>query len=132
MNPGLRELEYEREQKALREAELEKLRKLTPLEFLCTVWQDPELPMHTRLRAASEHAKYSAPQLKAVATVRPHDMASVLERARERAAPFKAQVVQLHAALALPKAQHDAAELKPPASSAENGGQTSGAFRRRI
>ena len=47
--------EYNKKLWLEREAELERLRKLTPLEFLCAVWQDPDLPMHTRLRAAAEH-----------------------------------------------------------------------------
>jgi hypothetical protein len=133
MNPGLRELEYEREQKALREAEAEKLRKLTPLEFLCSVWQDPDLPMHVRLRAAAEHAKYSAPQLKAIATVTPRDMASVLDRARARAPRYTNVIkLEIEPAKALPAAQHDPAELKPSPTSAANGGQSSSGFRRRI
>src|SRR6516165_11997596 len=90
MNPGLRELIYDREQQAQREAEIERLRKLTPLEFLCAVWQDPDLPMHTRLRAAAEACKYSAPQLKAVAHVKPNaDFAAALDRARDRIANAK-------------------------------------------
>ena len=126
MNPGLEVLIYEREQRELREAEIEKLRKLTPLEFLCAVWQDPDLPMHTRLRAAAEACKYSQPQLKAVAHVRPDaDFAAALDRAKERIA--RANVISL-----VPKAiehdaaiQHDAAELKPS-------GANGGVFRRRF
>jgi hypothetical protein len=126
MNPGLEVLIYEREQRAQREAELEKLRRLTPLEFLCSVWQDPDLPMHTRLRAAAEHAKYSAPQLKAVAQVTPRDMASVLEKARERA--NGAKVVRLEV---VPKAlEHSPAELQPDHS--RSAAQSPSGYRRRI
>jgi hypothetical protein len=136
MNPGLEVLMYEREQKALRQAELEKLQKLTPLEFLCTVWQDPDLPMHVRLRAAAEHARYCAPQLKAVAHVTGKDSASaMIDRARERAAPY-AKIVKLEvvpaAQKALPPSQHSPDELKPNATSAANGGQSPSGFRRRI
>jgi len=117
MNPGLEVLIYEREQRELREAEIERLRKLTPLEFLCAVWQDPDLPMHTRLRAAAEACKYSTPQLKAVAHVTNKDsVAAMMDRARERAAPY-AKVVKLEvvpaAQKALPPSQHSPDELKP-------------------
>jgi hypothetical protein len=126
MNPGLRELIYDREQQALREAEIEKLRKLTPLQFLCAVWQDPDLPMHTRLRAAAEACKYSQPQLKAVAHVRPNeDFAAVLDRAKERVANAY-NVIQLQ-----PKAiEHDAAELKPDHS--RSPGVNGSGFKRRF
>jgi hypothetical protein len=125
MNPGLEVLIYEREQRELREAEIEKLRKLTPLQFLCAVWQDPDLPMHTRLRAAAEACKYSAPQLKAVAHVKPDaDFAAVLDRARDRIA--NAKVISL-----VPKAiEHDASELKPDAS--RSAGAQSPGFKRRF
>jgi hypothetical protein len=127
MNPGLEVLIYEKEQRALREAEAERLRKLTPLEFLCAVWQDPDLPMHTRLRAAAEACKYSAPQLKAVAHVKPDaDFAAALDRAKERIA--RANVISL-----VPKAlvEHDAAELKPDVSRSP-GAQSPNGFRRRF
>ena len=128
MNPGLRELIYDREQQALREAEIEKLRKLTPLEFLCAVWQDPDLPMHTRLRAAAEACKYSQPQLKAVAHVKPSaDFAAALDRARDRIA--NAKVISL-VPKALP-AQHDASELKPDHARSP-GAQSPNGFRRRF
>src|SRR6516165_6264618 len=121
MNPGLRELIYDREQQAQREAEIERLRKLTPLEFLCAVWQDPDLPMHTRLRAAAEACKYSAPQLKAVAHVKLNaDFAAVLDRAKERAA--SANVIKLKVLKEIEHeapVQHDAAELKPSPNSSE-------------
>jgi len=117
MNPGLEVLMYEMEQKALREAEAEKLRKLTPLEFLCSVWQDPDLPMHVRLRAAAEACKYSTPQLRAVAHVSDKgSMAAMVDKARERAARYT-NVVKLEIEpKALPAAQHD-----PAPSSAANG-----------
>jgi hypothetical protein len=127
MNPGLEVLIYEREQRDLREAEIEKLRKLTPLQFLCAVWQDPDLPMHTRLRAAAEACKYSAPQLKAVAHVKPNaDFAAALDRARDRIA--NAKVISL-----VPKAieQHDASELKSDVKNLP-GANGSGGFRRRF
>ena len=128
MNPGLEVLIYEREQRELREAEIEKLRKLTPLEFLCAVWQDPDLPMHTRLRAAAEACKYSQPQLKAVAHVKPSaDFAAALDRARDRIA--NAKVISL-VPKALP-AQHDASELKPDHARSP-GAQSPNGFRRRF
>jgi hypothetical protein len=118
MNPGLEVLLYEREQKAQREAEAEKLRKLTPLEFLCSVWQDPDVPLHTRLRAAAEACKYSTPQLKAVAHVTNKDsFSAMMDRARERAAPY-AKVVQLEIVpKALPPKQHSPDELMKKGSS---------------
>ena len=116
--------EYNKKLWLEREAELERLRKLTPLEFLCAVWQDPDLPMHTRLRAAAEACKYSAPQLKAVAHVKPNaDFAAALDRARDRIA--NAKVISL-----VPKAiveHHDPSELKPSPGSADGTG-----FRRRF
>jgi hypothetical protein len=107
-----------------REAEIERLRKLTPLEFLSAVWQDPDLPMHTRLRAAAEACKYSQPQLKAVAHVKPDaDFAAAMDRARERIA--RAKVISL-----VPKAlEHDASELRPKNSP---GAQSPNGFRRRF
>jgi hypothetical protein len=103
-----------------------------PLSFLLSAMRCPDLPMHTRLRAASEAAKYSHSTLRAVAQVTPHDMAAVLEKARERAAG--ARVIKLDV---VPKAlppqaiQHSPDELKPnPARSAEANG--SGGFKRRI
>ena len=131
MNPGLRELEYEREQRAQREAEAEKLQRLTPLEFLCSVWQDPDLPLHARLRAASEACKYLSPQLRAVAHVTNKDsFAAMVDKAHLRAARYT--IVKLEVVPALPAAQHDPAELKPSASSAAHGGQSSSGFKRRI
>jgi hypothetical protein len=57
-----------------------------------------------------------------------HRMASVLDKARERAAPFT-KVVKLEIVPALAKPlEHSAAELRPTPSSAEN----NGGFRRRI
>jgi hypothetical protein len=119
--------EYNRKLWLEREAELERLRKLTPLEFLCAVWQDPDLPMHTRLRAAAEACKYSAPQLKAVAHVKPNaDFAAALDRARDRIA--NAKVISL-----VPKAltaQHAASELKPDVS--RSPGANGSGFKRRF
>ena len=107
-----------------------------PLNFLLSAMRCPELPMHTRLRAAAEACKYSTPQLKAVAHVTNKDsVAAMMDRARERAAPY-AKVVKLEvvpaAQKALPPSQHSPDELKPNATSAANGGQSSSGFRRRI
>jgi hypothetical protein len=45
----------------------------SPLNFLLSVFRNEEVPLHTRLRAASEACKYSTPQLKAVAHVTAND-----------------------------------------------------------
>jgi hypothetical protein len=121
--------EYNKRVGLAREAEVERLRKLTPLEFLSSVWQDPDLPMHTRLRAAAEACKYSAPQLKAIAQVTSNDMAAVLDRARARAASVSAKVISI-VPKALP-AQHDPDELKPDPSRSP-GAQSPNGFRRRF
>jgi hypothetical protein len=92
----------------------------SPLNFLLSVFKNEEVPLHTRLRAASEACKYSTPQLKAVAHVTANSNAAAIDRARERCANL-AKVIRLETA---PKAiEHSAAELKPP----PNGG-----FKRRI
>ena len=41
----------------------------TPLEFLQAVYCNPELPLNTRLRAATEAAKYVHPRMAVVAQV---------------------------------------------------------------
>jgi hypothetical protein len=94
-----------------------------PLSFLLSAMRCPDLPMHVRLRAASEAAKYSHSTLRAVAHVTEKaSMAAMLDRARERSDSVR-NVISLMPK-ALPAAQHDPAELKP---SPANGG-----FRRRI
>jgi hypothetical protein len=97
------------------------------LEFLYAVWQDPDLPMHPRLRAAAEACKYSTPQLKAVAQVSEKNMAAILDRARDRVANAY-NVIQPP-----PKAviEHDAAELKPDVWRPP-GANGSAGFRRRF
>jgi hypothetical protein len=105
------------------------------IAFLESVWRCADVPLRTRVAAAQTVCKFKFPELKAVAHVTNKDSASaMIDRARERAAPFKIVKLEIVPAAqrALPPSQHDAAELKPNASSATNGGQTSGAFRRRI
>jgi hypothetical protein len=99
-----------------------------PLSFLLSAMRCPDLPMHTRLRAAAEACKYSAPQLKAVAHVKPDaDFAAALDRARDRIA--NAKVISI-VPKALP-AQHDASELKPDHARSP-GAQSPNGFRRRF
>jgi len=57
-----------------------------PLDFLMAVYRSPSLPIHTRLRAASEAAKYRHAQLKATAIFSGQDFAQRLERAVLRSA----------------------------------------------
>jgi hypothetical protein len=98
----------------------------SPLNFLVSVYKSTDVPLHTRLRAAAEACKYSQPQLKAVAHVKPDaDFAAAMDRARERVA--RANVISL-----VPKAiEHDAAELRPDVSRSP-GANGSGGFRRRF
>jgi hypothetical protein len=59
-------------------------------------------------------------------------MSTVIDKARERAAPYT-RIVKLEIVpKALPASEHPAAELKPSAGSAANGGQSSSGFKRRI
>jgi hypothetical protein len=108
----------------------------SPLNFLTSVYKSSDLPMHVRLRVASEACKYSMPQLKAVAHVNNKDSLAVsLDRARARSNLVKVVKLEIVPAAqkALPPSQHDASELKPNPTSAANGDQSSsGAFRRRI
>jgi hypothetical protein len=91
----------------------------SPLNFLLSVFKNEDVPLHTRLRAASE-ACISTPQLKAVAHVTANSNAAAIDKARERVARL-VNVIQLHAQ---PKAiEHSPAELKPPPT---------GSFKRRI
>jgi hypothetical protein len=81
----------------------------SPLNFLMSVYKSTDVPLHTRLRAAAEACKYSLPQLKAVAQVKPGDMSAILDAARARA--NGARLLHLvPPAAALP---HPASELKP-------------------
>jgi len=77
------------------------------LEFLEAVYLDESLPLGYRLRAATEHAKYTHAQLRAIAVghINGTDFASALERAimRSKSPPPPA---------ALPAPQHPASELK--------------------
>jgi hypothetical protein len=66
----------------------------SPLNFLLSVFRNEEVPLHTRLRAASEACKYSAPQLKAVAHVTTNSNAAAIDRARERCANL-AKIIRL-------------------------------------
>jgi hypothetical protein len=72
-------------------------------------------------------AKYRHAILKAVAQVREHDMATILDRARERVANA-ANVIKLQ--LAPKSIEHDAAELRPDAS--RSAGAQSPGFKRRF
>jgi hypothetical protein len=102
------------------------------LAYLEHVWRDPTQPTRLRFMAAKACADFHFPSLRAVAHVTNKDSAAaMLERARERAAPY-AKVIPLHAVPALPPAQHSPDELKPSATSAANGGQSSSGFKRRI
>ena len=106
------------------------------LEYLEHVWRDPTQPTRLRFMAAKACADFHFPSLRAVAHVTNKDSASaMIDRARERAAPY-AKIVKLEvvpaAQKALPQVQHSPDELKPNATSAANGGQSSSGFRRRI
>jgi hypothetical protein len=59
---------------------------MTSLEFLRAVYSDPELPLHTRLRAAVAAAPYEHPRLSLVAAVvgDTGDFAARLELAKTR------------------------------------------------
>jgi hypothetical protein len=99
----------------------------SPLNFLISVYKSTDVPLHTRLRAAAEACKYSAPQLKAVAHVNEkNSVAAMVDRARERAARYTNVIkLEIEPAKALP---HDASELRPASSSAVN----NSGFRRRF
>ena len=103
------------------------------LEYLDWLWQQRDKPDRPRFMAAAEVARYRHATMRAIAHVPSTTTAKSIEAARMRAAPY-AKVVKLEvvpaAQKALPPAQHDPSELKPSPSSATNGGQTSGAFRR--
>ena len=81
--------------------------KPNSLEFFEAVYLDENLPLSYRLKAATEHAKYTHAQLRAVAfsQMDQHSFAAALERAimRSKSPPPPA---------ALPAPQHPASELK--------------------
>jgi hypothetical protein len=95
------------------------------LDFLDWLWKQPSKPDRLRFAAAAEVAKYRHAILKAVAQVKEHDMAAVLDRARERIR--NANIISL-----VPKAiEHDASELKPDHARSP-GAQSPNGFRRRF
>ena len=59
-----------------------KRKAVTPLEFFEAVYMNPDLPLGTRLRAATEAAKYVHPRLAVIATANMGDeFAGRLDRA---------------------------------------------------
>lgn len=63
--------------------ECKKPKAVTPLEFFEAVYMNPDLPLGTRLRAATEAAKYVRPRLMAIATYNNGDgFADQLEQRR--------------------------------------------------
>jgi hypothetical protein len=96
------------------------------ISFLDSIWRNDEVPLRLRFSAAAEVAKYRHGTMKAVVKVTPNDFASVLDRAKERAASAY-NVISL-----VPKAiEHDAAELKPDVKNSP-GANGSAGFRRRF
>jgi hypothetical protein len=83
--------------------------------------------------AAKACADFHFPTLRAIGHVTNKDsIAAMIDRARERSDRV-AKVIRLEIEpKALPPRQHDPAELKPSATSAANGGQSSSGFKRRI
>jgi|SRR6516165_12392187 len=82
--------------------------KLTPLEFLEAVYNNAQLPLHTRLKAACGGAQYVHPTYKAMALVpMGGDFATRLERTIERS-----QAPKLTEARSV---EHAASELRPTA-----------------
>ena len=79
----------------------------TPLEFFEAVYLNESLPLNTRLRAATEAAKYRHAQLRAVAIsqMEPDSFAAALERCIQRSK-------QDMPALPTPTVQHPPSELK--------------------
>jgi hypothetical protein len=57
---------------------------LTPLDFLKAVYLNEALPLHARLKAATEAAKYMHPRLAVSTQVSMEDFAVVLEEALRR------------------------------------------------
>jgi hypothetical protein len=78
------------------------------IEYFDWLWKNQSLPHRLRFAAAAEVAKYRNPRMAVTSHVSRKDMASVLEKARDRA--NGARVLQL-----VPKAieQHPAQELGP-------------------
>jgi len=109
-----------------REPEPEEPEFASELDYLDWLWKQPTKPDRLRFMAAAEVAKYRHATLKAVAQVREHDMATIIDKARERVANA-ANVIQLQ-----PKAiEHSPEELRPdPSRSPSANG--SGGFRRRF
>jgi hypothetical protein len=57
----------------------------TPLEFLRSIYMDEDIPLPTRIRAATEAAQYTHPRLAMVAVAHGRDdFASLLDRAVAR------------------------------------------------
>jgi hypothetical protein len=105
------------------------------VSFLDSLWRNDEVPLRLRFMAAAEVARYRHATMRAIAHVPSTTTAKSIEAARMRAAPY-AKVVKLEVVpavqKALPPSQHSPDELKPNATSAANGGQSSSGFRRRI
>jgi len=102
-----------------REPEPEEPAFASELDFLDWLWKQPSKPDRLRFMAAAEVAKYRHATLKAVAQVREHDMASILDAARARAMKVANNIIQMSPKV-LP-AHHDPSELRPNPTSAANG-----------
>ena len=91
--------------------------RATPLDFFEAVWMNETLPLHTRLRAATEHAKYVHPRLAAVANISEGSFAAMLDAAIERSSRPLKLIEAKPEPVAEPEGddnQHSAEELKGP------------------
>jgi hypothetical protein len=100
------------------------------LDFLSSVWRCSEVPLRTRITAAVECAKFKYPRMAVTAQVSRNDFATLVEKARERAASVFASsrnVIPLRVAPDRPTALSSPAELESDASHSD-----SAPFRRRF
>jgi hypothetical protein len=105
----------------------------SPLAFLISVYKSADVPLHTRLRAAAEAAKYRHATYRAIAQAPLSDFAEALEakrlaQAKARAAKV-ANVVKLAVDASQNPIQHSAAELTPDSARQV---QSTNDFKRRI
>jgi hypothetical protein len=97
----------------------------TPLEFFEAVYMNPDLPLGTRLRAATEAAKYVHPRLMAVATYNQDGrFAERLEQCRLH----RAKLIEVTAV----EGSKPASGPSPAEVSAERMGKSFATIRRRV
>jgi hypothetical protein len=101
----------------------------TPLEFFEAVYMNPDLPLGTRLRAATEAAKYVRPRLEAIATYN-HDGGFAEHLDRLRLARERSEKAKLVSAKPLEGSQPSA--RSPEEVSASAIGKAFSPLRRRI